>query len=318
MQFLLEGASLEERKRYVDELGAHGLTVAVDAEAQDGIVVSLLDDTIVVRWSAADPPTRLSRAVSPTDLSAFLRVLTELTDLRHRVRIAEGADAGGLAASILVHDANNALAPMILAAEQLVAMDAAPVTELAGTIAEGCRRLSAQMRHLLAMTRGARPHPISVNIVVANLASTLRMLAGHEVQLTTRLEDPLPPVVVDPLGLESVILNLVANARDAMRNGGDILLSTSSVRVMAGDASGVPEGRWVLMEVRDQGCGMDSATLARAFDPFFTTKPVGRGAGLGLASVKRAVGAASGEVRIHSQVGEGTVVQVWFPESMSR
>jgi signal transduction histidine kinase len=100
-----------------------------------------------------------------------------------------------------------------------------------------------------------------------------------------------------------------------MPDGGNILLSTSSVRVGPGDARGVPEGRWVLLEVADHGVGMDSATLTRAFEAFFTTKPVGRGTGLGLTSVERAVHAASGEVRIRSQVGEGTVVQVWLPSS---
>ena len=95
-----------------------------------------------------------------------------------------------------------------------------------------------------------------------------------------------------------------------MRVGGDV--------AQPGDARGVrgvPDGRWVLLEVADHGAGMDSATLAHAFEAFFTTKPVGRGTGLGLTSVERAVHAASGEVRIRSQVGEGTVVQVWLPSS---
>lgn len=94
--------------------------------------------------------------------------------------------------------------------------------------------------------------------------------------------------------------------------------SGACTRVAPGDESNVPEGCWVLIELRDGGVGMDSETLARAFEPFFTTKPAGRGTGLGLASVKRAIRAASGEIRIHSLVGRGTVVEVWLPASTPR
>ncbi len=110
------------------------------------------------------------------------------------------------------------------------------------------------------------------------------------------------------------MLNLVANARDAMPGGGGVLVSTSGASSPPDGATDVPGRRWVLLEVQDGGVGMDAATLACAFDPFFTTKPDGRGTGLGLTSVWRANRAASGEVRIRSQPGNGTVVQAWLPE----
>lgn len=316
---VLEAGSPEERAAYVEALTARGLTVMEGPVAGDAVTVAEDEGAITVRGpDLFEPEVRLSRTIAATDLAAFVRLASEVSELHGHLRRVEDFESVGLSVSIVAHDANNALAPMMFAADELVAMNAAPITELAESIREGCRRLLTMLRHLMAMTRGSGPQVVSVNTVLASLAGTLRMLAGRKVQLTTRFEDPLPPVLIDPLDLERVILNLVANARDAMPDGGDMLLSTSGVYVVPGDASNVPEGRWVLIELRDRGIGMDLDTLARAFEPFFTTKPAGHGTGLGLASVKRAIRAASGEVRIHSLVGKGTVVEVWLPASTPR
>jgi signal transduction histidine kinase len=315
---VFETASPDVRAAYFDALTARGLTVAETPGVDASVALGRDEGAITVRWSTVEPPERLSLAITATDLAAFVRLAAEVSDLERHPGIAEDAAEVRLLASIFVHDAINALAPMTFAADRLVALDEASVTELAESIVEGCRGLSSLMRQMMAMARGDGPRVVSVNAVIASLAVRLRLLAGRSVAITTRCEDPLPPVAMDSVDLERTILNLVANARDAMPDGGNILLSTSSVRVGPGDARGVrgvPDGRWVLLEVADHGAGMDSATLAHAFEAFFTTKPVGRGTGLGLTSVERAVHAASGEVRIRSQVGEGTVVQVWLPSS---
>jgi signal transduction histidine kinase len=231
---------------------------------------------------------------------------------------AELTSSADLRASVFAHDANNVLAPMVLAAEQLLALDQPRVTEQASLIAEGCQRLSAMLRLLLPAARVEGPQPIDVNAVVRDLARTLQTLAGPEIIVCMRLHEPLASVLMDRVELERAVLNLVANARDAMPRGGEVVLSTASARLPPGHASGLNEGDWVLVELKDHGEGMDAATCARAFEPFFTTKPAGRGRGLGLASVARAVRDASGEVRIVSEVGEGTSVEVWLPASPHR
>ncbi len=153
----------------------------------------------------------------------------------------------------------------------------------------------------------------NVNAVLGTLVPLLRTIAGVDVQVTTRLEEPLPLVMVDPLDLERLVINLVTNGRDAMPDGGRLTISTAVARVGPEDATDAPRGRWVLVEVEDGGCGIDEATRAQVFDPFFTTKPSGRGTGLGLTSVLRVVRGAAGHVRIRSVPGNGTRVSVFLP-----
>ena len=219
-------------------------------------------------------------------------------------------------AGAVAHDANNVLALMVLAVEQLRAMALPRVTEQVDLIAGGCQRLSSMLRLLLPAKGRARPQLIDVNAVVRELAGMLQTLAGPTTRLCLRLHEPLANVVADRLELERAMINLVANARDAMPRGGEIVLSTASVRLPPGHATGLREGDWVVIELQDHGEGMNAETSARAFEPLFTTKPAGTG--LGLSSVKRAVSAASGEVRIASEVGKGTLVEVWLPAAAQR
>jgi signal transduction histidine kinase len=233
------------------------------------------------------------------------------------VDVEERGDGAELA-SVVAHDANNVLAPMVLAVEQLRALDLPHVTEHIDLIAEGCRRLSSMLRLLLPATGTAGPQRIDVNTVVRDLAGMLQTLAGPGTSLCLRLHEPLESVIADRLELERAMLNLVANARDAMPRGGEIVLSTASVHLPPGHATGLCEGDWVLIELQDHGEGMDAATSARAFEPFFTTKPSGLGTGLGPTSVKRAMSAASGVVRLRSEVGKGTSVALWLPAAPQR
>jgi signal transduction histidine kinase len=281
---------------------------------QDAVIVDRDDGGITIRGTCPpDPVLSLSLDVGPADVAAVVQLAAELVQLRGERLWAERTASAGMLASVVAHDANNILAPIVLAVDQLLALDRPPVTAPARLIAEGCKRLSSMLRLLLPAARAEGPQSLDVNAVVRSLAGTLRILAGSAVDVCMRMEEPLPAVLMDRLELERAVLNLVANARDAMRWGGEIGLRTASVQLPPGHASGLNAGVWVLIEVRDQGEGMDAATCARAFEPFFTTKPAGRGTGLGLASVRRAVLTASGSVRIVSEVGEGTSVEIWLP-----
>jgi signal transduction histidine kinase len=138
-----------------------------------------------------------------------------------------------------------------------------------------------------------------------------RLAAGAAV-VTTRLEHPVTGAWIHPTDLERVLVNLVANARDAMTARGQIVISTQLVSVSPSEADGIAPGRWVVLAVEDDGCGMDEAALRRATEPFFTTKSPACGSGLGLASVARAVRAAGGHLRIESAPGAGTRVRIWL------
>jgi signal transduction histidine kinase len=148
------------------------------------------------------------------------------------------------------------------------------------------------------------PRRVQVDTALASMTPMLRCLAGSAVELTTCSTEPIPPVLIEPLDLERIATALVANARNAMPHGGRIRISTSTVDAPPLGASlEAPERRWVLVEVDDDGVGMDDETLSRAL----------AGSGTGLPSVLRAVRGASGELRIHSDVGRGTRVQVRLP-----
>jgi signal transduction histidine kinase len=255
---------------------------------------------------------QLSRAIGLADLAAFVRVAADLSDIHGRLLEIASADASGILAIVVAHDANNALAPMRLAADQLVELGLPHVSELAASIVGGCRQLESMMRHLAPKSGSPTLARVDVNTIVGLLGGMLGALAGPDVHVVTHLESPLPATLVDPFGLERALLNLVANARDAMPGGGEVVLSTSTVRVPPGEARGLPEGTWVLVQLEDHGVGMAPEVVARAFEPFFTTKGAG-GSGLGLPSVRRTVRAARGEVLLQSQPGKGTVVQLWLP-----
>jgi CheY-like chemotaxis protein len=181
------------------------------------------------------------------------------------------------------------------------------------------RRAAGLTRRLLAFAR-RQPldaRALDVNALLAGLTELLRRAAGDAVAVEIQPAEALWRVRADANGLDNALLNLVVNARDAMPEGGRVLIETANAVLDAEEAARFPEpvppGVYVRISVTDTGTGMDAATLARVFEPFFTTKEPGKGTGLGLAQIHGFVRQSGGQVSIESRLGEGTRVCLFLP-----
>jgi signal transduction histidine kinase len=219
----------------------------------------------------------------------------------------------GRMASGVAHDFNNLLT-IILGTAGNARLKAPDGTELArdlDTISEAGQRGAEITRQLLSFSRknAAVPKPVDLSEVVDHLVPMAGRLTGRGITIATDTTRGLPRVPVDPALLEQALLNLVANARDAMPTGGTITLLTML------DPSSHGHAPHVLVAVRDTGTGMDATTLDRIFEPFFTTKPEGKGTGLGLPMVQEFAARSGGSVSVDSVLGRGTTVAVRLPVS---
>ncbi|WP_207792109.1 ATP-binding protein [Siccirubricoccus phaeus] len=183
---------------------------------------------------------------------------------------------------------------------------------------EGARRAAELTRRLLAFSRqqALAPEPVEVNRLVAGMSDLLQRTIGEEVQVETVLAGGLWRALVDPNQLESALLNLAVNARDAMPEGGKLTIETANAHLdeaYAAARAEVRPGQYVMVSVSDTGTGMTPEVLARAFEPFFTTKPVGKGTGLGLSQVYGFAKQTGGHAAIYSELGQGTVVKLYLP-----
>jgi PAS domain S-box-containing protein len=246
------------------------------------------------------------------------RDVSERRRLEDRLRHAEKMEAVGQLAGGVAHDFNNLLTAIVsYAALVREALGPAHPTDAdLREIEAAATRAAALTRQLLAFSRRQRvaPQVLELRGVVLGLERILRRVLPENVRLDVVAHAPAT-VFADPAQLEVVILNLVVNARDALPNGGTI-----SMRVFEAEEGGhdvgdgeLPAGPLAILEVRDDGTGMDASTRARIFEPFFTTKPAGKGTGLGLATVYGIVSQAGGEIRVRSEPGRGTDFRVSLP-----
>jgi signal transduction histidine kinase len=230
----------------------------------------------------------------------------------HRLE-ALGRLAGGVA-----HDFNNLLSVILGTTELLMQQetDEGKRAELAEVVG-AAERAVLVTRQLLAFGRRQRLAPQVVNLSahVEQMERVLRRILGEDIELELELATSIGAVRVDAAQIEQVVLNLVTNARDAMARGGRVTIATADETVppRARVHDAVPAGRYATLRVSDTGDGMSDAVRARAFEPFFTTKRIGRGTGLGLATVHGIVEQSGGHIRIDSQIGRGTTFMVYLP-----
>jgi len=236
------------------------------------------------------------------------------------MRQAQKMEAIGHLTGGIAHDFNNMLAIVLgsldIALRRLVKGDTA-VEKYLQTAQEGARRAAALTKQLLAFSRQQplQPQSVACNKLVSEMSELLRRSLGETIKLETVLAGGLWRTNVDGNQLESAILNLAINARDAMPEGGKLTIETANTylddRYAAEHA--VPAGQYVLIAVTDTGAGMTQDVMERAFDPFFTTKKHGAGTGLGLSQVYGFVRQSGGHIKIYSEVGQGTIVKIYLP-----
>jgi signal transduction histidine kinase len=233
---------------------------------------------------------------------------------------AQKMDAVGRLAGGVAHDFNNLLTVIRgqgdLLARHLV--QDSPENRHLGEIRKAADRAAGLTRQLLAFSRKQilTPKVVDVRVVVTALGSMLGRLIGEDIKLENRMPDDLGRVRIDPGQLEQAIMNLAINARDAMPEGGRLLLEASNVRRHEDESLGgeaIPAGDYVVLAVTDTGCGMSREVIQRIFEPFFTTKPTGKGTGLGLSMVYGIVRQSGGYITVYSEPGTGTTFRIYLP-----
>ncbi len=246
--------------------------------------------------------------------------VTDVLSLEAQFRHAQKLESVGQLAAGVAHDFNNILTVIQGYCDQLQArcrQDAVSASALK-QISDAANRAASLTRQLLLFSRKQviQTKVLDLNAVLQNLANMLLRLLGEDIALEPHYAEKLPRIEADTGMLEQVVMNLAVNSRDAMPKGGKLQITTSASEIDAAYAGQHPDsraGQFVCLTVTDTGCGMDRKTLDRIFEPFFSTKEIGKGTGLGLATVYGIVKQHSGWIEVTSQVGIGTTFRIYFP-----
>ena len=247
------------------------------------------------------------------------RDVTRELALEAQLRQSQKMEAVGQLAGGIAHDFNN-LITAIRGYSELVRESLpleAPTRGDLDQIVFAADRAAELTRQLLAFSRRQVliPEVIAPTEVVEGIVPMLRRLLGEHIELVTIAAPDVGRIRVDPSQLEQIIVNLAVNARDAMSEGGRLVIETMNVQVNEPESQGGAErapGQYVVLRVTDTGCGMDETTMARAFEPFFTTKEPGQGSGMGLATVYGILRQSGGDIELLSEVGRGTTFTIWL------
>jgi len=276
---------------------------------KDGREVWLSDMGVIVQGSDSHPV-----------MEGIMVDITERKALETQLQQSRKMEAVGRLAGGIAHDFNNLLTIISGYTELALSRPQLPYEAHADIerIENAAGRAAALVRQLLAFSRKQvlQPKILDLNKIVLNLDSLLRRLMDERIEMVTRVKDDIGKVKADPAQIEQVIMNLVVNARDAMPEGGRLVVETCNTDLDANyavDHVSVKPGRYVMLAVSDTGVGMDQQTVAHIFEPFFTTKESGRGTGLGLSTVYGIVKQSGGYIWVYSEPGKGSTFKVYLP-----
>jgi signal transduction histidine kinase len=276
-------------------------------------------------WTAYEPGEPLERFLARADQALYTNKLTgsveeQVRQVHAQRRQAQKMQAVGRLIAGVAHDFNNLLM-VIKGYNELLMKDLGPnhrVYRMAEEMRKASERASSLVGQLMAFSRQQKLERkvVDLNRVVSQIGTMLRRVVGEDIELVTVSDPTLGSVEAAPHQLDEVILNLAANARDAMPQGGRLKIATSNVEL---DGSfvrrhhGARPGAYVRLEVSDAGSGMDKATQRRLFEPFFTTKGEGKGTGLGLATVYGIIKQHGGYIGVESEPSQGTTFSIYLP-----
>ncbi len=307
-----------EESRVIDERG--NLRLWLNGTAELMLFISLFGVFALGAFTLYDARRRL-RA-----MRAVNHELEQEVSTRHfaesQVRQLQKMEAVGQLTSGIAHDFNNMLAIVLgsldMARRRLAGTESPAILKYIDNATDGANRAASLTARLLAFSRQQplQPSALDANKLVGGMAELLRRTIGEQIHFETVLVGGLWKAFADPTQLESALVNLAINARDAMPDGGKLTMETGNAELderYAAQQEEVTAGQYVLISVTDTGIGMAPEVIERAFDPFYTTKGVGKGTGLGLSQVFGFVKQSRGHVAIYSEIGQGTTVKIYLP-----
>ncbi|WP_315744786.1 MULTISPECIES: CHASE3 domain-containing protein [unclassified Bradyrhizobium] len=326
-----QGKSLEEVRSQIQVFESDGTTPiaaselptprALRGESFDRceVVVYRRDSRDALRLMISGRPLR-SADGRITGAAMVYHDITAVHEAERLLHQAQKLDAIGKLTGGVAHDFNNMLTIITGTIELLIdeTKDRPAAAATAGLISQAADRCTELIRHLLAFARKQPLHPrdSDVNVTVLDIAKLLRPTLGEQIEINSIIEDDVLLAHIDSAQLANALVNLAINARDAMPNGGKLLLETRKAVLDAAYAAanaGVTAGPYIMVAVSDTGTGMPPEVRDRAFEPFFTTKKAGEGSGLGLSMVYGFVKQSGGHINIYSEEGRGTTVRMYLP-----
>jgi len=307
-----------EQLRRLHMIAAANELASIEAQARRvlpnmAILMAILIVTCVVGWYV----TRLLRESLVNQKRAEEALAASVERMHHMQKLeALGQLVGGVA-----HDFNNLLTAILGQASLLEDKSSRdePMRQGLSEISRAAEQAALLTKQLLTFSRRQpiEPKIVDLNNLIRDMEPILRRLIGEDIKLTVRCDDTQNTIELDPGQFHQVILNLAVNSRDALPDGGEILLTAEHVQIDSDDhrRGDMVNGRYAKLAVIDNGVGMDKKTLDRAFEPFFTTKQKGRGTGLGLATVHGIITAANGHIFVDSNPEKGTCFEIYLPSS---
>jgi PAS domain S-box-containing protein len=327
------GAAIEQVLPLVDEASGRPVDNPALRAMRERRNVVLVQPTLLLAADGTAVPVDDTAAPIVDEGGSLLGAVIAFRDSRERRRREEALrqaeeqlhharrmEAVGQLAGGVAHDFNNLLTVVIGAADVLLTEPSLTPSqrEWVQDIRKAGVRGASLTRQLLAFSRKQvlQPRTLDLGRLVTELAGILQRLVGEHIALTVSTSPDLWPVRTDPSQIEQVMLNLAANARDAIKDTGRVSIEVCNADLTeprTSEGGTVPPGTYVCLRVRDTGAGMDAGTKARIFEPFFTTKDTGKGTGLGLASVYGIVKQSAGHILVTSELGQGTTFDVYLP-----